>query len=69
MRNRFPRDLFWTAAVPFLFAFLTLAIGSTLFRFWSLGGFPLLTLGGSLLAVVVVATALLWRQYRRSNHT
>jgi hypothetical protein len=69
MRNKFPRDLFWTAAVPLLFAFLALAIGSTLFRLWILGGFPLLTLGASLLAAVIVATVLLWRRYRRSNHT
>jgi hypothetical protein len=65
MRDRFPRDLFWTAAVPTVFALLMLAIGWTLFRLWSVGGFPLVTVGGAFALLVIVATVVIRRRHRR----
>jgi len=68
MKGRFPRDLFWTAVAPFLFALLMLAIGSILFRLWS-SGFPLVTVVGTFALLAVVTVVLLWRRHRRSTHT
>jgi hypothetical protein len=68
MKGIFPRDLFWTAVVPFVFAVLTLAIGAILFPLWS-SGFPLVTAGGTFTLLLVVTALLLWRRHRRSTYT
>jgi hypothetical protein len=68
MRDRFPRDLFWAAAVPFLFGLLLLAIGWILFRVWNAGGFPLLVVGGVFALLAIVVTVLIRRRHCRSSH-